>query len=118
MHTTDSKTVYILLQDLPNIDKGAELVWNGNEYTCPDKFGGIAKLHKLLVERCYPWFKLKEAEQPKSNIDKALEIIKDESQKSDIRKYTCINDWGYSQFEMEIMTNQSTISYNGSSLIM
>jgi len=65
---TDSKTVYILLKDLPNIDKGAELVWNGNEYTCPDKFGGIAKLHKLLVERCYPWFekkKLKEAEVPK-----------------------------------------------------
>jgi len=35
-------------------------------------------------------------------IDGILEIIKDESYKSDVRKYTCINDFGYSQFERNI----------------
>jgi len=67
-HTTDSKTVYILLKDLPNINKGAELVWNGNEYTCPDNYLGTAKLNQRLVEGNPAWFekkKLKEAEETK-----------------------------------------------------
>lgn len=33
---------------------------------------------------------------------KVLEIIKDESEKADVRKYTCINGFGYSQFERNI----------------
>ena len=33
---------------------------------------------------------------------KILEIIKDESEKADVRKYTCINGFGYSQFERNI----------------
>ena len=33
---------------------------------------------------------------------KVLEIIKDESEKTDVRKYTCINGFGYSQFERNI----------------
>jgi hypothetical protein len=33
---------------------------------------------------------------------KVLEIIKDESEKADVRKHTCINGFGYSQFERNI----------------
>lgn len=33
---------------------------------------------------------------------KVLDIIKDESEKADVRKYTCINGFGYSQFERNI----------------
>lgn len=33
---------------------------------------------------------------------KVLEIIKDESEKASVRKYTCINRFGYSQFERNI----------------
>ena len=33
---------------------------------------------------------------------KVLEIIKDESEKAGVRKYTCINGFGYSQFERNI----------------
>ena len=33
---------------------------------------------------------------------KVLEIIKDESERADVRKYTCINGFGYSQFERNI----------------
>ncbi len=33
---------------------------------------------------------------------KVLEIIKDESEKTDVRKHTCINGFGYSQFERNI----------------
>jgi len=33
---------------------------------------------------------------------KVLEIIKDESEKADVRKYTCVNGFGYSQFERNI----------------
>jgi hypothetical protein len=31
-----------------------------------------------------------------------LEIIKDESEKSNVRQFTCINGFGYSQFERNI----------------
>jgi len=34
--------------------------------------------------------------------DKVLEIIKEESLKSNIRQYTCINGFGYSQYERDI----------------
>ena len=37
---------------------------------------------------------------------KVLEIIKDESEKADVRKYTCINGFGYSQFERNIAERQ------------
>lgn len=33
---------------------------------------------------------------------KILEIIKDESENADVRKYTCINGFGYSQLERNI----------------
>lgn len=33
---------------------------------------------------------------------KILEIIADESKKAGVRKYTCINDFGYSQFERNL----------------
>jgi hypothetical protein len=34
--------------------------------------------------------------------DKILEIIKEESENANVRKYTCINGFGYSQFERNI----------------
>ena len=34
--------------------------------------------------------------------DDILLIIKEESEKSDVRKFTCINGFGYSQFERNI----------------
>jgi hypothetical protein len=34
--------------------------------------------------------------------DSILDIIKEESDKADVRKYTCINNFGYSQFERDI----------------
>lgn len=34
--------------------------------------------------------------------DKVLEIIKEESENANVRKYTCINGFGYSQFERNI----------------
>ena len=39
---------------------------------------------------------------PKIAIEQLLEIIKDESEKANIRKYTCANNFGYSQFERNI----------------
>jgi hypothetical protein len=34
--------------------------------------------------------------------DKILEIIKEESENANVRKYTCVNGFGYSQFERNI----------------
>lgn len=34
--------------------------------------------------------------------EKILEIIKEESENANVRKYTCINGFGYSQFERNI----------------
>lgn len=34
--------------------------------------------------------------------EKILEIIKEESEKANVRKFTCINGFGYSQFERNI----------------
>lgn len=43
----------------------------------------------------------------------ALEIIKDESDKIDVRKYTCINGMGYSQFERNIAERILSIRSEG-----
>jgi len=34
--------------------------------------------------------------------NKILGIIKEESESANVRKYTCTNGWGYSQFERNI----------------
>ncbi len=55
---------YILLKDLPNLDRGAVLTWNGTEYVSPDKYLGQAKLNQRLVEGSKDWFRLVEEPNP------------------------------------------------------
>lgn len=47
--------------------------------------------------------KLFEEKPPKEYIEKGLEILKEELEKSDIRKYTCVNGFGYSELERNIV---------------
>lgn len=45
-------------------------------------------------------------------IERALEVIKSESEKSGVRKYTCINGFGYSQFERNIAEGIVNLIHN------
>jgi hypothetical protein len=47
------------------------------------------------------WYTITEILTP-NHIAKALEIIKEETENADVRKYTCINGVGYSQVERNI----------------
>jgi len=53
----------------------------------------------------FDWYLIPSPEKVSDLSDElVLEIIKDESEKSDVRKCTCINGFGYSQFERNIAT--------------
>ena len=56
MPTDKQPRRYRLIKDLPNVNAGAILIPIGESYSCTDKYGRIASLHKNVVEKHSDWF--------------------------------------------------------------
>lgn len=75
----------------------------GNPLDCTSE-GDAVTIHDLKVSSDNKiTTKLFEEKLPKEYIEKGLEILKEELEKSGIRKYTCVNGFGYSQLERTIV---------------
>lgn len=73
------KASYVLLKDLPNVNSGASLfITKDGNYECSDKYEGIARFQRTVVENHPEWFGLiayaATSPQPKPEQPKRIEV--------------------------------------------
>lgn len=77
---------YLLLKDLPNVNKGTEIVEDVMMgYKCIDKYGTVARFNKTLIEQHPIWF-LKRIPAPQPPLGLSPEWLHKEKRLTEIRE--------------------------------